>query len=558
MTPAADRRRRAGRWLALLLLAGGVVAYETSDFGARIRERLTRPTTPSRALGSMRLRRALVRERLISPQPADPAAPYSPDKSAPCPDIELAAGARPVAPPRPAIVASGATVLALALDPCRFDRLNRNRWERGRRWEQTGWVAFYDRGELLFTSAVGVRVHGGRSRSRGPMEVRLYFRESYGEPGFPAAFIGNEPAAPISRLVVRHEERLDRKLGVTAPWISPISFDVARRVGGVAAGTRPVLYTLNGGKPLPYVLVPHIGDDFFRRRFGHEDFELVRGKDREDKAGMLWARRERERLRRTDAAGAASVSSTYDLESFTTWFLPILFCEVGDTFQAVLARDRHSQVLGGRWFLIHWDMDQSFRVGFQRPPPDTLLAGLRSGAIRKDYGPIWELLRWRFRVDPAYPRAFAERFAFAINHQLSAEYLDDLVARNARTAAELGVPNGRFFEYLPAFFRERRAGALAQFLQAFALGASHSVAISAPAGSVRVDGATPAGEFAGRYVEGSEIRLAVEPAFADRPLVWEVDGRPAATQGGELRLRVDRPLRVVVRSAGSPSSPSRP
>ncbi|MFO7999293.1 MAG: CotH kinase family protein [Bacteroidales bacterium] len=58
-----------------------------------------------------------------------------------------------------------------------------NMWQRGDAWERPVHIAFFEKdGGLAFSGDMGVRIHGGTSRSRPRKSLRFYLRGDYGDP----------------------------------------------------------------------------------------------------------------------------------------------------------------------------------------------------------------------------------------------------------------------------------------------------------------------------------------------------------------------------------------
>jgi hypothetical protein len=446
-------------------LAGG------TSWGRDLLAVFARPTAPPRAIGSPKLRATLVASGVLTPQPPTGEGGASAGGGR-CAEIELgarevAAGEAPstrFAPPE----ARSATTpfVSLWLDPCRLARLHATPWARGRGTEETGWVSVFDGGRLVLESAVGVRLHGGISREVAPYSYRLYFRREHGAPGVPGALLeegggaGLEPhaRAPVSRLILAE---LDDKDSDGTPWYLPgeTALAIARRVGAETPRSRPLLFSLAGEPARAGLATEQIGDELIARRFGHTNFDLVRGKRQPSDPGEELDRAELDWIASRPAPLTQSVAGTrYDLESLLSWLVAVVYCGTGDLYQDAMVRDRTGAVRGGRWFWIHWDHDMSFRT-----PPRNSRFGRFEDAFpyvvwstrETDVAPARSLLVRLLTEDPEFRDRVAARFDRAFTNELTPDFLDALVARQLEEARELGFTDLHFADRLRYFFSGR-------------------------------------------------------------------------------------------------------
>jgi hypothetical protein len=428
----------------------------------RLAQRLDRDEVPASAFGSQRLRGALNRDGFLYLQPDREEASASGEG---CPELPI--GTRPVAPADmpssrlPAEFTARRAVVSLALAPCRLERLLAHPLEHGRDWEETGWVSFFENGELRFASAVGVRLHGGNDRAgkRSRRGYRLYFRDLYGAAGFPGGLLDAGLEQPVARLILRYARARDHA-GRRWFFVQPLAFDLARRLGGETPRTRPAWLLVNGRSEQLVTLTEHISPDLLARRFGHADFDLLRAKgEREPDEERLW------RVELAWLGGeprplrAERVATRYDLADLTAWLVVNAFCATGDSFQPTLARDRRGAVRGGRWFPLHWDMDASFFTVSRRERWRRLQDPLRLVLDDQDYPRllVGRLLHRLLTEDPGYRRTVERRLEEALESELDAEFLAERLAAYEREAAVLGLPERAFFHEWRTFLAGRPA-----------------------------------------------------------------------------------------------------
>ncbi len=441
--------------LAIVALAALLAA---TPVGRQLAGVFERRTAPARALGSARLRAALVRAEILAPQP--PVGAADPWPGGECPPIELGRPLPDAAAPStgsapPEATRLGLPLVSLWLDPCRLARLHQRTWLHTREGEEVGWVSLFVDGRLRFASAVGVRLHGGASREYPPYSYRLHFRDEYGRAGAPPELMADGLDGVVERLVLAELDDEDRD---GSPWPLPgeTAFAIARRLGAETPSTQPVWLAIPGEPPRPASAIEQIGPAFLRRHYGHDEFDLVRGKrfagDPDEavvEAELAWIAGQPTPL------SAEAAGERYDLESLLSWLVGAVFSGTGDLYQDAQVRDRTGAARGGRWFWIHWDHDMSFRT----PPRQSRFGRFRDAFYyvvwstrSTDRGPARALLLRLLAEDAGFRERVRSRFARALAEELTTDFLADLVDVREREARALGFADLHFAATLREYF----------------------------------------------------------------------------------------------------------
>lgn len=562
--------RRARGVAAAILLALALVGLGWSVAGSRFASTLARTHATRSELSSARLTRLLSRSGELVVQPPNAgllARPVRAEDLAPegrCPELELAGRSLPIAElpssqsaPQP-WRSAGPPLLSLWLDPCRSARVHSRPWKPGRDTEETGWVSYFEGGELRFAAPVGIRIHGGVSRRYAPYGYRLSFRSEHGSSGLPGAWIDPELERPVARLVVSEldDEDVDGTL-----WAFPgeVAYEIGRRLGATTPRTRPLWLSLNGAPAAVYSVSEHLDSDFLRRHFGHDNFELHRGKrhpddpraaseasDRFIDQELAWIAGLPAPLR------SATAAERYDLDSLTTWLVTVLFNATGDLYQEAMIRDRTGRVAGGRWSFLHWDHDMSFRT----PPRNSRFGNKRDllpyvlDTQREVRSPQQALLLRLVDEDPEYRAEIVRRATVALNHQLTPEFLTGLVERYEATARSLGISDLHWAGNLREFFAARPQAVRLQLQRMLGAGEPMPVELLSPAGSVRIDGFAVGPRYSGSYPAGFVLEAEVESSARRRFLGWEIETTPPVASpvaDPTLRVTLWGPSKVVAR-----------
>lgn len=431
-------------------------------------------------------------------------------------------------PPR--LLASGNAMLSLSLAPEDLHGSRRGLLahpeERGRQWERFAYVTFAEGGRVRFASGVGVRVHGGKSRSVSEVKsFRLYFRRTYGEGGFPSRLLFDGTDRPLPTLIVHNDLRQDPD---ERTWrlLNPLAYDIATAVGAIAPRTLPATLVLNGESQGLYVLTERSGLDLLEHRFGHRDFTFATEQD--ERQIYDWA---------ATAPGLteAQASQRVDVDHLTRWFLTLLFCGTTDVFQGHMARDERAA--RPRWFWLTWDLDHSFMDFYARAPQpwqvDTFADVMWKADVRS------QLLTRLVETDPAYRNRLLDGISEMLNHRVRPAFLAERLDHYESLALRHGVADLAYQQRVREYLARRPDALRAQ--AAARLGAAAAVEVTLRGGQDTrwmVDGFPVAGEYRGQYFPGQAIQVA---AAGDESLRWFVNGADQGQAVGPLTLTVRAP-----------------
>ena len=406
-------------------------------------------------------------------------------------------------------------------------RANRN--QRGADWERPGWISFFENGRVVYSSGVGVRVHGGSSRlQERPQGFRLFFRRRYGSTEMPSAVaFGEDHAHPLRRLIVHNDYRVARR--VRWHLVNPLAYDIAAKVGGITSATRPVRFLLNGEFQGVFVLKEHFHPKhYFEEHVGHP--VNLKTSEFED----LWRQVSRMRPMRM-----AEVGRLVDLDNLTRWFIGVAFCATEDAYQGPAQyRDPTREQM--QWFFVSWDMDGSFRDA-NRDNFERLLWRRGRNPARRASDPRPRILTALLDHDPEYRAFFMKLWTDAMNHQLTQEFLDERYEHYRAVGERLGLTDRNDLQPLRNFF-DRRRDLVWQHASDWLKRPLVPLELDGRRGTVLVNGWQVAPGWTGRYFRG--MRLTLDIPEEHRPVFshWLVNG--AALPRPLLEFDIVEPLRI--------------
>jgi len=475
---------------------------------------------------------------------------------------------RPGAMPSTTILAdearrSGLPIISVVASP--EDLFNRrsgliaNPESRGKGWERPVYASYFRDGQLLFATGAGLRIHGGKSRNMLQPSFRLHFSELYGVAGVSREQVFDGTDTLLHTLILHNDFRVRGNWHTATSWHyqvpiahfnNPISYEVSRRIGCIVPATQPAHFYLNGEFQGTYVLMePVSSGDFLASHFGHEDFFLADTKSEDLKSGVIqgvdaeWKRLQSWPTAQELPMRFQSVAESFDIVNLTNWLVGVLYLGTTDAFQGVVARDRRSAE--GRWFWINWDMDHSFMDWYSRAERPWEINTVPGMALETDPRAV---LFNRLRTEsPEYRVYFLTRLTDVLNHELTPQFMNDLITRYERQADVFGVENDVFFNSLRQYAVHRPGVLRAQMDEYFQSGPSRRLTVSsAPQLGIAVDGRSVGDSYTGSYFRDTPARIELsDPAQAAR-VKWTVNGRTIDPPAGPLLLNLTADTSVEI------------
>ena len=405
-------------------------------------------------------------------------------------------------------------------------RANRNK--RGEDWERPGWVSFFENGRVVYSSGVGVRVHGGSSRlQERPQGFRLFFRKRYGNQQLPSAVaFGDQHSHPMRRLIIHNDYRETRK--VRWHLVNPLAYDIAARVGSITSATRPVRFLLNGEFQGVFVLNEHFHPKhYFEEHWSH--LVNLRVPEFETLSAQISALR---------PMRMADVGRLVDLDNLTSWFIGVAFCGTEDAYQGP-AQYRDPSRETAQWFFVSWDMDGSFRDP-SRHAFASLLSRTGERRARRPTDPRPKILTTLLDEDADYRAYFMRRWTDALNHQLTPEFLAERYEHYRVLGEQLGLTNRQDLAPLKRFLDGRPGIVWQQAVEWLKTGPLLPLELGG--GEALVNGHRVAPGWHGQYFPGMRLTLDVpddrQAAFSH----WVVND--IALNRASLEFDIVEPLRV--------------
>ena len=457
----------------------------------------------------------------------------------------------------------------------------------GREWEYPAHMEIFEgeKGRVL-SQDIGIRIHGGWSRSFPVKSIRLYARNEYGSSHFNYAFFPEQQDSTYKRLVLRNSGN---------DWRFTLFRDAAmqsmvQHLDLETQAYRPAVLFINS---------EYWGIHNFRERYDKHYFERVYGADPE-KLDIL------EKNMEVDEGNASHfqetidyiknnslseekhyeyVKSRIDIENFINYQLAQIFFANSDwpgnnikywRYQTDHYQEGSPKELDGRWRWLLYDTDFGFGLD-QRPINRDMMRLATNPDGHRHPNPPWSTFLFRSLLkNKSFERDFINRFADQLNTAFLPEVTrakinllkEEIQAEMAEHIERWSRPDnmsewGRFINKMLAFSNKRPAFQRQHLRDFFNLGADYQLEVdvsNTEGGHVNVNSlelragteglAEKVYPWSGTYFKGVPIALEAIPAPGFVFAGWQGS---SSSSSGKITLdpNSDVSLRAVFKSITS-------
>lgn len=422
--------------------------------------------------------------------------------------------------------------------------------EHGRRWERLSYVRFFRDGQNIFSNFSGLRLQGGDpGRAKGLINFRLFFREEYGKSKIKAEKLFDGAAGDIKRLAVKQSE------WPKWPLNSPIAYDVSRQMDVLAPTTEMILLYLNGEPLGLYYIVPHLGEKQIKSMLPDKDYNYfrIRGAQHDSDKHFMTAHFFKV-LASQKTMSEEFASQFFDLENLSRQIFSYMANATGDFCQGIALKSENP---GSKMFWYSWDMDHSYidvpveiktirpnlRERWEQPPSMSLALFKENPDHKKHYCSRLRLFRRLTNEDPVFREKTKHLFASIMNHQLTDEFITQLLDEYQRKLQAISYPGGdEYIKILRDFFSKREQFLLQEMQTQFPTEDPVVCHVSAENYPIAIDGFTKKTQYEGTYFPGATLSLA--PAGDNTVKYWLINGDKVEQETTSLLIKTGQQCEI--------------
>jgi hypothetical protein len=401
---------------------------------------------------------------------------------------------------------------------------------------------------------VALRVHDGDGIDRGRgTSFRIYLRPTRGLAA-PLADPFEPPLEPPPTRLVFDASR--------TAWVDRIAYAMVRAAGGEAPRSRLGQVWLNGAFHNGVMVFEGVDESLLRSRFGHADFDLVKGKPLDVKLGTFDALEALGDRLAAGGWGADDVRGELDLRTILAVHFTSVFIDASDAgdiasdaVQGYLVLPRAPR--SGPLALVAWDMDHGFRSASYDTLHEQRVA-MRGRPWATRYLPEL-VVDHLLAEDPGFRVRYLREAERLLNHVFTPERWNpeiDEVERHEAARGAIGAGDDEEVGRDDPFARARavfarRPGELRAFIaRELGVAPARRLALEVRGdGALEVDGNPVGPAFTGWYFEGATPRIAVSEAARARFRHFLVGGTTVTDPELALPVREDTRVEAVFGAA---------
>lgn len=469
--------------------------------------------------------------------------------------------------------------------------LEGNYTQRGREWEREAYIEYFEDGEAKFAQSVGIRIHGGATRTYPQKSLRLYARSEYGEEFIEYPIFGNKKIMEEGNVADKFKTLLLRNGGndtQSTIFRDAMMQSLVEHTSLDIQAYKPVILFLNG----EYWGIHNIRERFDKYYFEYyygvseEQLVLMEG-DGEPVEGteedVAYYRNMIDYIKNNSMADSRHyqhISTLIDIENFILYNVAQIFFDNTDwpgnnyNFWRVRKESYDKDAPyghDGRWRWILYDTDFGFGLypyygGYRN---DTLSHATKAGETEWP-NPDWSTFLLRNLLEnEEFKNQFINTFAHHLNTSFKPEYVKERIMEFKNfLEPEINEHNSRWRAWgnwnanvnVLLEFAQKRPDFQREHIKSFfnldgdsniTLDVSNEEHGHIRINSFAVDDKTPGvGEsvypWTGRYFNGIPISITAEPSDGHEFVRWEGDVS-GNSQTIDVVLKGDMTIKAVFR-----------
>ena len=319
-----------------------------------------------------------------------------------------------------------------------------NYTQKGREWEREAFVQFFEGGKLAYSQDVGIRIHGGASRSYTQKSLNIYARKDYGAPKLVYdLFSGNVVSQHSNAPVTEFDSFMLRNCGNDAMYTRFRDKLIQSLVSDrqfLTQGMEPCILFINGEYWGHYEITEKLDAAFVKAHYGvpKKDVCIIKKDLLEEGSEEVFA--EWEKLRKwinetdfSDDAAYKKLCEFVDMKGFMDYVSTELYidnCDWGAQNSAmwrVQTIDKSNPYADGKWRFILFDTEYSTGIYHEALADNDTLSSL----MEEDCF-ITDLFKAAMKNE-GFKQSFMDTFEDISNNNFSDERVENEIDRISET-----------------------------------------------------------------------------------------------------------------------------
>ena len=281
-----------------------------------------------------------------------------------------------------------------------------NYHQKGKAWEKTAFLEYFENYQLQFAQKVGTRIHGLKAGSAPQKSLRLYARKKYGNKYLQHPFFG---VNKLKRMIIRTPFSAHKAMLFTDPLIHSI----AQNTHLDRMANQAVVMYVNGEYWGVYYLRERMDEKYILNHYGFKASQIDFQNWKAFAASILKI----ESLNMKDTSDYRTVNSIIDIDNFIDYIIIQTFFRNKDWLvnnnNTVFWRPKD-----GKWRLLLIDLD----AGFQREDQD-MFAFMKANSKSMVSRIFFKLME-----SPTFQASFKNRYNYLLHHHLSSDNIMEKIA----------------------------------------------------------------------------------------------------------------------------------
>ncbi len=460
-----------------------------------------------------------------------------------------------------------------------------NYTQKGSAWEREASMQIFENGSLAVSQNVGIRIHGGATRSMPQKSFNIYARSRYGASKLNFdLFSGNVSSESSGETITEFDSFMLRNGGNDAQYArfrDKLNQSLVSDRSFLTQGMEPCIVFINGEYWGQYEITEKLDEDFISAHYGVKKNNICVVKNQELDSGDAAAYEEWGQLREWITSTDLSDESNYnelcekiDMQSFMDYMSAEIYFNNVDwgsnntAMWKAVNTDPSNPYADGKWRFVMFDTEYSTNLYGQAKPSDNTFS-----QIMQSDSFLADLLNSAMKND-TFNRQFCQTFMDMANENFNYNKVSDLIEQLSAAYHDTTVDTyNRFWSDWPGgywaepmlskevdsvkkFYSSRFSSITSSLKNSLGLNGqlvNVTVKNDESMGNVTINTIAPDftnGSWSGKYYTNYPVSLSAEPKEGFEFVGWETsDGENIKASAAEIFFDSDITIMAVYKKS---------